>query len=117
MLVKTGRFGRFIACSGYPQCKSTKPLNDGSGIACPKCGEGHVAQRRSKRGRSFYGCDKYPKCDFVAWGKPIAKACPACGAKFLVEKSLKSGVTWGCATEGCGHKEEPSELLADLKGR
>jgi DNA topoisomerase-1 len=116
MLLKTGRFGRFIACSGYPKCKHTKPLNDGTGMGCPQCGEGQTVKRRGKRGRSFYACDKYPACDFTAPGKPIAKSCPDCNARYLVEKKLKSGVTWACASPGCGHQEKPSELLADLKG-
>jgi DNA topoisomerase-1 len=106
MTVKQGRFGRFLACTGYPECKSTKPINQNLGIACPKCGSGHVVVKRSRKGRSFYGCDSYPACDFVSWGKPVDKACPACGAKYLVEKVTRAGSTWQCAAEGCGHREE-----------
>jgi DNA topoisomerase-1 len=106
MVVKQGRFGRFLACSGYPDCKSTKPLHQDLGLACPKCKDGHVVSRRSKKGRSFFGCDRYPACDFVSWGKPVAKDCPACGAKYLVEKVSRAGTTLQCATEGCGHREE-----------
>ena len=106
MIVKQGRFGRFLACSGYPECKSTKPLNQGIGIACPKCNEGKVVVKRSKKGRTFFGCERYPSCDFVSWGKPVAKACPACGAKYLVEKASRAGLQLQCASDGCGHKED-----------
>ncbi|MGH7443139.1 MAG: DNA topoisomerase family protein [bacterium] len=74
-------------------------------MPCPKCGTGAVRPRRSKRGRLFYGCDQYPKCDFVSWGKPVAKDCPACGAEYLVEKAGRSGAALQCETKGCGHRE------------
>ena len=106
MVVKNGRFGRFLACSGYPDCRNTKPLNQSLDMPCPKCGAGHVVVKRSRKGRSFYGCDKYPACDFVSWGKPVARPCPACGAKYLVEKVTRAGTLLNCATEGCGHREE-----------
>ena len=105
MTVKHGRFGAFLACTGYPECKGTKPLNKGVGVACPKCEKGQVVVKRSKKGRVFFSCDQYPTCDFVSWGKPVAKPCPACGAKYLVEKPTKAGMNLACATEGCGHKE------------
>jgi DNA topoisomerase-1 len=105
MTVKHGRFGAFLACTGYPECKGTKPLNKGVGVACPKCDKGQVVVKRSKKGRVFFSCDQYPTCDFVSWGKPVAKPCPACGAKYLVEKPSKAGMNLACATEGCGHKE------------
>jgi DNA topoisomerase-1 len=108
MVVKQGRFGRFLACSGYPECKSTKPLAQGPTVQCPLCGKGHVSARRSKKGRTFFGCDRYPECRFVSWGKPVEKECPECGAKYLVEKATKAGVQWVCATEGCGHREAAS---------
>jgi DNA topoisomerase-1 len=111
MIVKQGRFGRFIACSGYPDCKNTKALNTTVGMHCPKCAEGQVVVKRSKKGRTFFGCDKYPACDFVSWGKPVAKECPDCGAKYLVEKLTKTGGNLACATEGCGHKEAITEPL------
>jgi DNA topoisomerase-1 len=111
MIVKQGRFGRFIACSGYPDCKNTKALNTTVGMHCPKCAEGQVVVKRSKKGRTFFGCDKYPACDFVSWGKPVAKDCPDCGAKYLVEKLTKTGGNLACATEGCGHKEAITEPL------
>jgi DNA topoisomerase-1 len=113
MAVKTGRFGRFLACTGYPECKSTKPMAETAGIACPKCEKGHVISRRSKRGKAFYGCDQYPKCDFVAWDKPVDKPCPSCGAKYLVEKTTKAaGTVLKCATEGCDFKMAVNEVTA-----
>src|SRR5262249_25246112 len=92
MKVKRGRFGPFLACSRYPACKTTKPIS--LGIACPRkdCG-GFLTEKRSRRGKTFYGCSNYSKkgCDFVAWDRPIAEACPECGAAFLVKKETKSG--------------------------
>ncbi len=109
LVYKQGRFGRFIACSGYPDCKFTRAIKQGTGVKCPKCegGEGgEVVVKRSKRGRVFFGCSAYPKCDFVSWGKPVIKPCPKCGAKYLSEKVTKrDGQQLICATEDCGHRE------------
>ncbi|HTB23288.1 MAG TPA: type I DNA topoisomerase [bacterium] len=110
MVVKQGRFGPFLACPGYPECKSTKAMPQAGGIACPKCGTGKVSARRSKKGRSFFGCDRYPACDFVSWDKPVDKPCPACGAKYMVEKVTRAGTSLRCAAEGCGHREEPQAV-------
>ena len=89
LIMKRGRFGKFIACSNYPDCKFTKPI--GLGIACPEeaC-EGEIAPRRSKKGRTFYGCTKYPDCKFTSWDKPVAEACPECKNPFMVEKWKKN---------------------------
>jgi DNA topoisomerase-1 len=81
--VRSGRFGAFIACTGYPDCKHTRPIP--LGVPCPKCG-GDLAERRSKRGKTFYGCTKYPACDFVSWNRPVARACEACANPYLVQK-------------------------------
>ncbi len=81
--VRNGRFGKFIACTGYPDCKFTRPLS--IGVPCPKCGA-DLSERRSKRGRAFYGCTRYPACDFVSWNRPVARACEACGSPYLVQK-------------------------------
>jgi len=78
-VVKHGRFGKFLACPGFPECKNTKPIVIEIGVKCPLCG-GNVVQRRSKRGRIFYGCDNYPDCKFVSWNKPIDQKCPDCGS-------------------------------------
>ncbi len=83
--VRNGRYGRFVSCTGYPECKYTRPLP--LGVPCPKCGA-DLAERRSKRGRKFYGCTRYPDCDFVSWNRPVARACenPGCDSPYLVEK-------------------------------
>jgi DNA topoisomerase-1 len=89
MVYKVGRYGRFLACSDYPNCKNTKPIP--LGIKCPlkDCG-GDVIERRSRRGKTFYGCSNYPNCDFVNWNKPVNKSCPECGNNYLVEKYTKA---------------------------
>lgn len=101
LVVKQGRFGEFTACTGYPTCKYVKQKT--TGVLCPKDG-GEIVERKSRRGKVFYGCANYPKCDFTLWNKPIAEPCPKCGAAFLTEKITKR---WGrqliCATEGCDY--------------
>ena len=89
MVIKTGRYGKFMACSNYPTCKNTRPIP--LGIKCPRdnCG-GNIIERRSKRGKLFYGCSNYPKCDFVSWNKPVNRSCSACGNNYLVEKYSKA---------------------------
>ena len=89
MVIKHGRFGRFLACSNYPDCKNAKPILQKLGIKCPKCGEGDIIVRKSKKGKVFYGCSKYPDCDFVSWDKPTGNKCPDCGSP-LVETDKKS---------------------------
>ncbi|MBC6951349.1 DNA topoisomerase I, partial [candidate division KSB1 bacterium] len=85
MVVKVGRYGRFIACSGYPDCKTAKPYP--IGMACPKDGGiGQIVERRSKRGKTFYGCSRYPDCDFVTWNKPLKMPCPECGNSYTEER-------------------------------
>lgn len=85
MVIKNGRFGKFLACSGYPECKNTRPF--ATGVNCPREGcNGKIVERKSKRGRVFYGCTNYPDCDFASWNKPIARACPACGHPFVEER-------------------------------
>jgi DNA topoisomerase I len=85
MLVKGGRFGTFLGCSNYPACKNTKPIS--MGIKCPKCKEGELIERKTKKGkRTFYGCSKYPNCDFASWDKPVAQACTSCGNEYIVAK-------------------------------
>jgi DNA topoisomerase-1 len=102
LAMKYGRFGEFIACSSYPACKYVKQKT--IGVTCPSCGEGDIIERRSKRGKTFYGCNRYPQCDFVAWGKPMAEKCPNCGGAYLVEKYLKSGSWATCPNTDCKFK-------------
>ena len=103
MAIKHGRFGEFLACSGYPECKNTKPIVNKIDVKCPKCG-GDIIVRKSKRGRIFYGCSNYPNCDFVSWDRPIERRCPECGS-IMVEKNLKT-VKYACSNSQCGYKEK-----------
>jgi DNA topoisomerase I len=107
MLVKRGRFGEFLACSRYPDCRSTKAIS--LGVTCPRpgCG-GFIAEKRSRRGKPFYGCSNYAKtkCDFVLWDRPIPKPCPSCNAPFLVKKVSRRGTQIRCVTEGCGYSAD-----------
>ena len=89
MVIKNGRFGKFISCTGYPECKTTKALVKETGAACPKCG-GPIVERRSKKGRVFYGCGTYPKCDFISWDAVIPQRCPVCGGH-VVSKTRRGG--------------------------
>jgi DNA topoisomerase I len=94
MVIKTGRFGRFISCTGYPECKTTKPILKETGALCPKDG-GKVVERRSRRGRTFYGCANYPACDFVSWDRVVPEPCPICGS-YVVAKSKRGVLTFEC---------------------
>ena len=102
MVIKNGRFGDFIACSGYPECKNTKPIIKTIGVKCPKCGKDIIA-RKSRKGKLFYGCSGYPDCDMVFWYKPVEKKCPECGS-LLVERKGKD-TKLSCSNAECGYKE------------
>jgi DNA topoisomerase I len=104
MVYKMGRFGKFVACSNFPECRNTKPIVKEIGVKCPKCREGNIVERSSKKKRIFYGCDRFPQCDFVSWDKPLARPCPKCGG-LLVEKKLKKGVQVQCTA--CDYEEAP----------
>jgi DNA topoisomerase-1 len=108
MVIKSGRFGKFLACSKYPECKTTKPI--ATGFKCPEDG-GDIIERRSKKGKLFWSCSNFPKCRFASWYKPVLKKCPQCNADFLFEKRLKTGNTiLHCHKENCGYKEEVKQL-------
>ncbi len=98
MIVKVGRFGKFLACPGYPECKNTKPYVIETGATCPKCG-GKVITKKSKRGYTFFGCDNWPNCDFMTWDKPTEKTCPQCGKSLFKGK----GGVLSCLDENCGY--------------
>ncbi|MCR2820731.1 type I DNA topoisomerase [Lederbergia panacisoli] len=104
MVIKMGRFGKFMACSNFPDCRNTKPIVKQIGVKCPKCKEGNIIERKSKKKRIFYGCDRYPSCDFVSWDKPLERPCPKCSGA-LVEKKLKKGIQVQCME--CDYKEKP----------
>ena len=101
MVYKFGRYGKFLACSNFPECKNTKPITVGTGVMCPKCKEGEIVERKSRRGRIFYGCNRYPQCDFTLWDKPTHDFCETCGS-IMVEKTYKnSTVKKFCSNETC----------------
>lgn len=104
MVFKMGRYGKFMACSNFPDCRNTKAIVKEIGVKCPKCNEGNLIERKSKKRRIFYGCDQFPGCDFLSWDKPIARKCPKCES-LLVEKKLKKGIQVQCVE--CDFKEEP----------
>jgi DNA topoisomerase-1 len=111
MVIKHGRFGKFIACSGYPDCKTTKPVT--LGIACPQAGcSGQLVERRSRKGRTFYGCSAYPACNFVVWQRPVAEPCPKCGATFLTVRVARGRQVRTCVREGCDYKQEEEITVA-----
>lgn len=112
MVIKYGRFGKFLACPGFPDCKNTKPILEETGVHCPTCQVGMIVERKSKKGgRKFYGCARYPECDFVSWDKPVARQCPECGAPYLVVKKHKElGLVHVCKTEGCTFVEPVEEM-------
>jgi DNA topoisomerase-1 len=111
MVIKHGRFGKFIECSGYPECKTTKPIT--TGIACPETGcIGELTERRSRRGRTFYSCSAYPNCKFVVWQRPVAEACPKCGASFVTERAARGRLVRTCVREGCDFRQEADLTVA-----
>jgi DNA topoisomerase I len=102
LVFKQGKFGKFLACPGFPECRNIKSILEYTGIKCPKC-EGELVQRRSKRGKKFFGCDKYPECDFVSWDEPVKETCPECSTN-MVKKENKSGTLYKCMNENCSYQ-------------
>ena len=107
MVFKMGPYGKYMECTNS-ECKHRKPYRKTTGVKCPKCGKGEIVERKSKRGTVFYGCDKYPDCDFVLWNEPTGEVCPECGS-LLVKKVLKKGTTIACSNLKCGYKKEVAE--------
>jgi DNA topoisomerase I len=109
LVSKVGRYGPFVACRNYPECRYVKPV--GTGVVCPECGEGELRERKSRRGRVFYGCERYPECKFVIWQKPVPEGCPDCGSSYLVEKTTKrDGTRRFCPNRECGFRaSSPAE--------
>lgn len=100
MVIKYGRFGKFMACKNYPECKTTKPLVNKVGVTCPKCHKGDIILRKSKRGKAFYGCSNYPECDFISWNKPTGELCDKCGS-YMIEKVTKTETKVVCSDKDC----------------
>ena len=105
MVYKLGRYGKFIACSNFPDCRNTKAIMKLIDVKCPSCKDGEIVERKSKTKRLFYGCNQYPECEFVSWDKPISRPCPKC-SELLVEKKLKKGVQIQCTK--CDYEETPT---------
>ena len=106
MVKKKGRYGEFLACSGYPECKNARPIP--TGVKCPRegCG-GQLVQKASRRGKVFYGCDRFPQCDYAIWDRPVPEECPQCGHPFLVERQTRGGaVVLACPKKGCNYKKK-----------
>ena len=114
MIFKTGPYGKYMECSNA-DCKHRKPYRKSTGVKCPKCGQGTIVERKSKRGTVFYGCDKYPDCDFVLWNEPTGETCPDCGS-LLVKKVLKKGDVITCSNIKCHYKKEVTGESADESG-
>jgi DNA topoisomerase-1 len=110
---KMGRYGRFLACPNFPECRFTKPLVTYIAAPCPKCGA-RLMEKTSKKNRRFYGCERYPESDFVSWDKPVEEKCPQCGS-YMTEKRGRGGEVWHlCANETCRYKVEvPSEAARE----
>lgn len=104
MVVKQGRYGKFLACPGFPECRNTKPLLQEIGVPCPRCG-GAIVQRRTKRGRLFYGCKNYPQCDFVTWDMPLPQKCSVCGAFLVKHRFRGKGFVVRCSNEACPSRQ------------
>lgn len=105
MVIKLGRFGKFYACSNFPECHHTKAITKEIGVSCPACQQGQVIERKTKRNRIFYGCDRYLECDFTSWDLPVGRSCPKSG-DYLVEKKIRGGKQVVCSNEACDYKEE-----------
>ncbi len=114
MIFKTGPYGKYMECTNE-NCKHRKPYRKSTGVKCPKCGQGTIVERKSKRGTVFYGCDKYPDCDFVLWNEPTGETCPECGS-LLVKKILKKGDVITCSNIKCHYKKEVTGESADESG-
>jgi len=118
LAIRQGPYGEFTACSRYPECKYIK--RETTGVPCPRPGcKGEIIVKKSKRGKVFYGCSEYPKCDAVYWDKPIAEPCPQCNAPFVLEKynAKKDETTKHCATEGCDYKTGGAAAAAAPKAK
>lgn len=110
MVIKEGRFGKFLACPGFPNCRNTKPLREGTGIKCPLCG-GEILVKTSRRGRRFYGCENYPACQFVTWDPPTAKRCPRCGSLLVRKENRRREPYLACSNKECGYTESAKDEI------
>ncbi|WP_304067054.1 type I DNA topoisomerase [Megamonas hypermegale] len=113
MVVKQGRYGKFLACPGFPECRNTKPIIKDTGVTCPKCG-GKIIERRTRRGVVFYGCENYPQCDYVSWDMPLTTVCKECGS-FLFRHRFKNGRTiLYCSNDDCATRKEDTPINKEI---
>ena len=113
MVYKMGRFGKFLACPNFPACRNTMPIVRAIDAHCPKCG-GAILVRNTKRGRVFYGCERYPECDFTSWDMPVDDRCPVCGSPMVLKRDRKKDISWHvCTNESCKHRVEVETLAQD----
>jgi DNA topoisomerase-1 len=108
VVVRDGRFGKFLACSRYPECKTIIKERKETGVSCPACGEGQLLEKKSRRGKVFYGCDRYPSCEFVLWDRPVGESCPDCGSPLLEKVTKSRGREIRCSNRDCGYSR-PAE--------
>jgi len=116
MQLRFGRYGKFLGCSGYPECKTVRSLIRPvpTGVTCPDCAQGEIMEKRSRGGKIFFSCNRYPQCKFATWERPVPEPCPACSAPFVVEKTTKRyGTVRRCLSEGCKYQETMSEPEAE----
>jgi DNA topoisomerase-1 len=117
MQVRFGRFGKFLGCTGYPECKNVKSLDrpKPTGVRCPDCQQGEILEKRSRNGRWFFSCSRYPDCRFATWERPVPEPCPKCGAPFVLEKTTKrAGTVRRCFAEGCSYRETVEESASEM---
>ena len=115
MQIRFGRYGKFLGCTGYPECKTVRPMIRPvpTGVNCPECKEGEIMEKKSRRGKVFFSCSRFPACRFATWDKPIPDPCPVCNAPFIVEKTTKkAGTVRRCLSEGCTYSETMAEAEA-----
>src|SRR3990167_3061577 len=119
MALRRSRYGAFYGCTGYPECRNIRKIGPAApppketGVACPECNEGKLLEKRTRRGKTFFSCNRYPKCKFALWNRPVAATCPRCGSTYLVEKtSKKKGSRLVCSSEGCGFERQLPESAA-----
>lgn len=113
MVYKLGRYGRFLACSRFPECRGTKAIQTEIGVPCPDCGAA-LLEKTSRKGRKFYGCKRYPECSFVSWDRPVKEPCPVCGSYMTLKESRKNGRLYLCSNANCRHKEEAPEPAGEV---
>lgn len=113
MLVREGRFGEFLGCSGYPECKTTMPITKKVDVPCPVCGEGEILEKKSRKGKTFYGCSRYPDCSFVTWDRPVDKRCPTCGGLLGERRFRGRMIGYRCTNQECDYQQSRGRQPAE----